>query len=179
MLKYSLFGLFLVVLIACFGFAAMAANSELSRQAMLTLTVALLIAANLAAIFRPPGKRAFAGGFAIAGWIYFLLSFDVALGLRDNLLTHRLGEPLWTVMHEFPIEGQNAEMKIWEAGTGAAPNPRSQSVFYDIVHANWTLFVALLRGEAANGERGCVSPTVFRQCELTLGRKSRLTSPDG
>jgi hypothetical protein len=158
-LKYSLFGLFLVVMVAAIGCAAIAGSNELWRQAMLTLTVGILITANLAAIFRPSGRRAFAGGFAIAGWLYFLLAFDPALGLRNSLLTQRAAERLGAAIHEQPSAQQIAKMNIWEADTGRVvvgsgatfvpTAPPANAAFHDIVHANWTLLIALIGGLVA------------------------------
>jgi hypothetical protein len=161
MLKFSLLGLLLIVLVEAVGCAAIAGNNELSRQTIMSLAIGLLIAANLAAIFRPSGRRAFAGGFALAGWIYFLLAFDAALGLREGLLTQRVAEWLGTTLHELPGPDPYAVMNVWGAGSGMrlAPTISPQhAAFYEIVHANCTLLVALAGGIAGRLFAG--KPTV-------------------
>ena len=88
MLRFSLGTLLLLVLVACFGCAALVNASPLWEQITLSLTVAVLSLATIGAVYLPPQARAFFGGFALLGWIYLVLvtipSFDA---IKPRLLT--------------------------------------------------------------------------------------------
>ena len=53
------------------------------------MTVLILMISTLAAIFGHGNICASAGGFAVAGWLYFLLAFSPSLSIREHLLTSK------------------------------------------------------------------------------------------
>jgi hypothetical protein len=90
MLKYSLGTLFLVVAVVAVGCAAAANFSPLWAEVMIALTLMILSIALVAALVGRGRTRVFAVGFAAVGWMYFLLTFVDAVGLRnERLLTSR------------------------------------------------------------------------------------------
>ncbi len=78
-MKFSLASLLFLVLIAALGCAALVNANDTWRQSMVTLVLSVLLIATLAATVNR--SRAFALGFAVAGWIYLLLVFVPVIGL--------------------------------------------------------------------------------------------------
>jgi hypothetical protein len=86
MLRFSLLTLLGVVLVAAVGSAALANPTDTWRQVIVTGTVAILSVATLATVTK---RSAFAAGFAVMGWLYFVLAFSRVLNVREHLLTER------------------------------------------------------------------------------------------
>ncbi len=135
-MKYSLATLLLLVLLAALGCAALVNANDTWRQSMVTLVLSVLLTATLAAVVNR--SRAFALGFAVAGWIHLLLVFVPALGLRDDLLTDKGVRWLYTAIHDevahqsnqwsvaFTPDGrtlataiQSGTVGVWNAQTGS------------------------------------------------------------
>jgi hypothetical protein len=89
--RLTIGGALALIAICGVGFAALSSPSPLWDNVIYTLTVALLVAAVLGAVFRrEPAGRAFWGGFAIAGLAYLYLSRGYTLGTDDSQVGHRL-----------------------------------------------------------------------------------------
>jgi len=88
--------LLLVVLVAAIGSAALANPTNAWKAATITLTVAVLVVATLVAI---AGRSSSARGFAVAGWLYFVLVFGTNFGLQDDLLTDWCVDRLYRLVH--------------------------------------------------------------------------------
>ena len=99
MIRFSLATLLLAVLFAAIGCAALVNANDLWRQTIVTATVAALVVATLAAVVRQGRSRVFALGFALTGWIYLVLVFVSAFGLRDDLLTDKAVTWLFATIH--------------------------------------------------------------------------------
>jgi hypothetical protein len=172
MFRYSLAALLGLISVVALGCAALVQATHVWRQAAITLTVAALLFAPLAALFIRGRLRAFAAGFAVIGWLYFLLMFVPALGLREKLLTHTAVEGLWTVFHEdqddvqavaFSPDGKlfvreslgrvnSFDVRAWDSTTGTvfvSGQSSGIAAFTDIGHALWTLLLACIGGMAA------------------------------
>ncbi len=72
-MKFSLAALLLLILLVAVGCAALVDANDTWRQTTVTLALSVLLIATLAATVNR--SRAFALGFAVAGWIYLLLAF--------------------------------------------------------------------------------------------------------
>jgi hypothetical protein len=181
MFRYSLAALLGLVSVVALGCAALVQATHVGRQAAITLTVAALLLAPLAALFIRGRLRAVAAGFAVVGWLYFLLTFVPALSLREKLLTHAAVESLWKVIHEdqadvkavaFSPDGkwlvsESVGLVTWfdvNATTGTAAITGQNSgiaAFADIGHALWTLLLACIGGMVARSMAGnAEKPTV-------------------
>lgn len=99
MLRFSLASLLAVISFVALGSAALANATDLWRQITVTLTVICLLLATLAAVFSQGQTRLFAGGFALTGWLYLMLAFVSAFGLRDDLLTDSVIQWLGDAIH--------------------------------------------------------------------------------
>jgi hypothetical protein len=88
MLRFSMVGLLLAVPLVGVGCAALVYATSLWAQLVVTATFAALLAAGVGAFYLPDKSRAFAGGFAICGWGYLLLSQQPWLeNMKSDLLT--------------------------------------------------------------------------------------------
>lgn len=147
MFQFSLRALLVTAVVVAVGCAALIHPTEVWRQAVVTMTVVILLFSTLAAIFGQGSLRASAGGFAVAGWLYFLLAFVPAFNVRDHLLTGQSLESLENVIYGYPdrllnsslftpdgsqlVTGSgNSTIRLWEF-TGRNGN------FHDIGHALW------------------------------------------
>lgn len=101
--QFSLRSLLFVVVIAAVGCAALVYPTEMWRQVVVTMTVLLLTFSTLAAVFAQGRLRVCSGGFALAGWLYFLLVFSSPFGTREYLLTTDLLEVLGEAIHGEPV----------------------------------------------------------------------------
>ena len=173
MFRFSVATLFLLILIAGIGSAALVNANDLWRQVIITLTVVVLVVATLAAGVRQGRSRAFSLGFAVSGWIYLLLVFVSAFGLRDDLLTDKTVRLIFAAIHEEDLPqkqliqgitftsdaqylvtaGEDKAVRIWNATTGRAVNKGTVKVnfkdFADIGHSFWVIIVACLGGVVA------------------------------
>jgi hypothetical protein len=98
----ALLGLTVFVALGC---AALLNASEWWASAACTVTLAVLLIAVLASIFRWGPRRAFWLGFAIVGWAYVLLTFwpapDPSLVCQRHLLTTKLTD--WAYYKVLPL----------------------------------------------------------------------------
>jgi hypothetical protein len=172
-MRFSLGTLLLVVAFVGLGSAAFARPSQLWVEAMVTLTVSFLFAASVAAIVGAGRTRIFAAGFAIVGWLYFLLTFGGFADVKQSLLTTRSiawvnawrqqpeGESykdlaLYTFdsaatsnrpveLNSFVFRGQSLMAIKANLGRPASIQPAALS----IGHALWTILLAVLGGAFA------------------------------
>ncbi len=154
-MKFSLASLLFLVLIAALGCAALVNANDTWRQSMVTLVLSVLLIATLAAAVNR--SRAFALGFAVAGWIYLLLVFIPVVDLRDDLLTDKGVRWLYTAIHD-EVAHESNQWSVTSIPDGrtlatAFIKPKTQTVqfknFADIGHALWGLLVACLGGAVA------------------------------
>ena len=99
MLRYSLTSLFLILLYASVGCAALVYATNIWLQVAVTMTVVILIGFTLAAVCWTDRPRIFALGFSITGWIYFLLIFMTSINVRPHMLTDSAASWLYTAVH--------------------------------------------------------------------------------
>lgn len=99
MLRYSLASLLAVLLYASIGCAALVNANGLWPQVAVTMAVVTLLVGTLAAICWQGASRAFALGFAVSGWLYFLLVFTVFSEGRHYLLTSTSVDFLYSTIH--------------------------------------------------------------------------------
>ena len=182
-MKFSLATLLLWILLAAVGCAALVNTNDTWRQAMVTLALSVLLIATLAAAVNR--SRAFAFGFAVAGWIYLLLVFVPALGLRDDLLTDKGVRWLYTAIHDeeapqhddvqsiaFSPDGRRIvtgsrynTVRIWSTTRAQIDTARFHD-FAEIGHGLWVLIIACLGGAVAsflarkNTDRPMATPTI-------------------
>ena len=74
--------------------------TDLWRQIVVTLTVAVLFLASFLAWCSSGTTRAFSIGFAFVGWVYLVLTCADAHGLRDSLPTHSANKRLYAAIHD-------------------------------------------------------------------------------
>jgi hypothetical protein len=184
MIRFSLAALLLLVLLAGVGSAALVNANDLWRQTMVTLALTALLLATLAAAARRGRSRMFALGFAVSGWIYLVLAFVSALGLRDDLLTDRAVRLLFAMIHDeqalqrqavqgiafspdgqLVLSGYDAKVKIWDLdvkSVQAVASNSSRTVdaqnFADIGHSLWVIVVGCLGGVVAGMLAGRENP---------------------
>ncbi len=103
MLRYSLASLATVIVVLSIYSAALAQGDDLWPQISVTLTVAVLLFATLAAVFSR--SRTFAMGFSIVGWLYFTIVFSGFAGVRENLLTQTAINWLYGQVHAPGTQG--------------------------------------------------------------------------
>lgn len=175
MIRFSLATLFLAVLFAAIGCAALVNANELWRQTMVTATVTALVIATLAAVIWQGQSRVFALGFAVTGWIYLVLVFVSVFGLRNDLLTDKAVVSVYTAIHGEPTLQQqwvqtmavstsrarlrtasnngiigllNLSNRRRVGAAGGAQQVEFQD-FADISHSLWVIVVACLGGVVA------------------------------
>jgi hypothetical protein len=73
---FSIRGLMVVIVLLCVAFAALRFPTPLWANVWFSLTVATLTLAVPAAIYRRGTQRAFWLGFAVCGWVYFMLALS-------------------------------------------------------------------------------------------------------
>ena len=167
-MKFSLASLLFLVLIAALGCAALVNANDTWRQSMVTLVLSVLLITTLAAAVNR--SRAFALGFAVAGWIYLVLAFVPIFDLRDDLVTDKAVRWLYTAIHDeeatehnyirsivsFSPDGSRKvtgrlynTVKIWNVPTGAEVDTVNFHNFADIGHGLWVLIIACLGGAVA------------------------------
>jgi len=100
MFRYSTLTLLVVVLVVALFSAALANPSHLWRQVTVTVTVVVLVSFTLLAALNSSSRKPFALGFAIVGWVYFVLTFASHFGNVDSyLLTDRVVEWSGKALH--------------------------------------------------------------------------------
>jgi len=75
--RFSIATFLTVVTLLALGLAAMASQSRLATSLAYTAFLVLLAVASAGALLAAPPKRAFWIGFAIFGWTYWFVEFDV------------------------------------------------------------------------------------------------------
>jgi hypothetical protein len=144
-----------------------------------------LIAATIVALFGRRSIRVFCSGFAVAGWIYFSLTFTAIFGLRDVLLTSQslcwvqeaiLEENKGVPQMSFSSDGSRLvtgtyrSLRLWKIEP-IYPSGEFHC-FHDIGHSLWTIIVAYIGGFAAMRlgrsepiHAGCSSSTLNEEAE--------------
>lgn len=154
MFQFSLRTLLVAAVIVAIGCAALIHPTEVWRQAVVSMTVLILLVSTLAAIFGQGSLRVSACGFAVAGSLYFLLAFAPAFNVREHLLTTHSLETLEKGIHHetqpslnnlsIPWNGSqlvtgtgDSTIRLWDV-TGRNGN------FHSIGHALWTLIFGVI-----------------------------------
>jgi hypothetical protein len=179
MLRYSLASLFIILLYVSIMCAALVNATGIWPQIAVTLTVGILILFTLAAVCREDQTRRFARGFAITGWIYFLLVSANLINVR-YLLTDSVANRLYVAIHSQPQPATSYQVVVRTTATPAgpvttqtllpppsppplpAPTPSfayytpaaavtgvDQFSFTTIAHACWAILFALIGGVVA------------------------------
>jgi hypothetical protein len=108
-LRISLATLLAIVAIIALGLAGMTSASSFWTAAAATVTLALLLAAVLAACLLAGSDRAFWAGFALFGWIYLVLvNWDWVGGQFGHDLTAGLSDMAESIFAETPATGPQA-----------------------------------------------------------------------
>lgn len=90
MFRFSLSTLLVGVLVVGLGCAALSNPTPLIEKVFSNLTLAVLGLAALAGLYLPRSTRAFYGGFAVAGWMYFAI-VTLNLSTETDLLSSLSG----------------------------------------------------------------------------------------
>src|SRR5688572_26699431 len=95
MFRFSLSTLLVSVLAVGLGCAALLNPTPLIEKIVFTATLAMLVFATLAGLYLPRSTRAFYGGFAVSGWLYFAinsapLSTETDFGISPQTVKDRL-----------------------------------------------------------------------------------------
>lgn len=172
MLRYSLITLLAAILLISLGCAALVSASELWVQVVVTATILALLVATIGAFYLPRTARAFAGGFAICGWVYLLLVQGPWLeSLKPRLLTTLAVNRLQAIMHDDigggdpngasvatalawiarrPASADSANTALALTALGMSPAATSiSSAFQQIGHLLWTILLACFGGVVA------------------------------
>jgi hypothetical protein len=80
--RFSIVSILGAIVFVGFGFAALRQADDLWNSSLFSLTIALLLAAALFAIYRTEARRAFWIGFALFGWGYLSVSLIPLTGSR-------------------------------------------------------------------------------------------------
>jgi hypothetical protein len=72
--RFSIRGLMVVIVLLCLAFAALRFHTPLWANIWFSSTLAALTLAVPAAVYRRGDQRAFWVGFAVCGWVYFILA---------------------------------------------------------------------------------------------------------
>ena len=121
------------------------------------LSVVVLLSFTLLAALSNRSPRPFTLGFAIVGWVYFILTFGSHFGRVDSyLLTHRLVEWSGQALHFDPLFDVDSTMSPPDsslyASTSNSFDPKTHGIveklmaFKDIGHCLWTLILAGIGG---------------------------------
>jgi len=124
MARVSIAGLMGFVLVAALGFAGLKQATELWASGFQAGTVIALILGVLTAIQARGRGRAFWSGFAIAGWVYFLLVFGVLTPteLRSPTpLTQYWLDRLEAILHPSPGFGRIGITYVTQGNVTTAP----------------------------------------------------------
>jgi hypothetical protein len=174
MIRFSLSTLFVSVLAVGLGCAALLNPTPLLERIVFTATVALLGGATLAGLYLPKSTRAFYGGFAVAGWLYFAIvsaplstETDFALSsqsVKDRLLTTdclTLLDPILAKPVPAPEVPKQIRIGITRTGEGIySRNPEyyyptqpviDRAAFYNIGHLLFVLLFGAVGGTLAHG----------------------------
>ena len=131
-LRYSLAGLVGVILLVSVYLAALRQSSTWAAELALTLSIGLLTAGLLWAIFRPFPERWFWIGFELAGWGYLLVAFSSWSQAR--LETHLITTRLVAALHpHMPLANPQNVMVEWH-GTWYASQVLRRSGARNFIH---------------------------------------------
>jgi hypothetical protein len=147
MLRYSLATLLVATTAISVACAALVKANENWRQITQILTLAILCFAVVAAIVRRGRSQVFALGFAVFGWVFFLLIFIPAFGLADDLVPTRAVNWLGSAIHE-----KEVETRIQYGNPYPTLIPVRYPIpdeYYNIARDLWVLLVAALGGAMA------------------------------
>jgi hypothetical protein len=104
--RISLATLLMIVAVVALGLAGMVSASRFWTAAAATVTLALLLAAVLAACLLAGADRAFWAGFALFGWVYLLLvNWDWVGGQFGHDLTAGLSAVAEIIFPEVTVTG--------------------------------------------------------------------------
>lgn len=98
MLRFSLLALLLFTAFVGLGCAALVYAAPLVANITLFVVVLLLTSSLVTAVYAAPPLRVFAGGFALGGWVYFLLTSVPVMNIRPALATDDLSRELFVAL---------------------------------------------------------------------------------
>lgn len=108
MLRYSLATLCLALLYVSVACAALVNATPLWQSVAITMAIAVMVAGTLAAVYWRERAREFAIGFAVTGWIYFILAYTTVVPIRSQLITQMANDALYAAIHEQQAVGPYA-----------------------------------------------------------------------
>jgi hypothetical protein len=112
--------------------------------------VVILLFFTLLAALNGRSHKPFALGFAIVGWVYFVLTFGSHFENVDSyLLTQRIVEWSGEALHVDPVDKANSMLPTPTFDSKALDGLGKYSVFKDIAHCFCTLILAAIGGVAA------------------------------
>lgn len=157
MFRFSLVSLLVAVPLVGLGCAALVYATPVWARIVVTATLAALLAAGVGAFYLPDKSRAFAGGFAICGWGYLLLSQQPWLeNMKGDLLTTAalnrvepmLKDPKQPVADSPDMRFAVAQEQIRRALR--APGVVPDSSFDRIGHSLWAILLGCIGGGLAS-----------------------------
>lgn len=177
MFRFSISTLLVGVLAVGLGCAALANPSPMLEKIVVTAVLALLGIATLWGLYLPRATKAFYGGFAVSGWLYFAIvtlplstETDLALGmapqnLKDRLLTTdclRLLDPILAKPEPAPDVPKQLRIGVTQTGDGIYmlnpeyyhpyPQPmEDRSAFYNIGQLLFVMLFGAVGGALAQG----------------------------
>ncbi|MEX2120580.1 MAG: hypothetical protein WD847_13380 [Pirellulales bacterium] len=157
MFRFSLLSLLVAVGLVALGCAALVYATPVWARIVVTATLAALLAAGVGAFYLPDKSRAFAGGFAICGWGYLLLSQQPWLeNMKGDLLTTAalnqlepmLKDPKQPVADspDMRVVMMQDQLRRTFRPLGVVPN----SNFQQIGHSLWAILLGCIGGGLAS-----------------------------
>jgi hypothetical protein len=154
--RFSIRGLMVVIVLLCLAFAALRFPTPLWANIWFSLTVAALTLAVPAAVYRRGDQRAFWVGFAVCGWVYFILAlapwmqgeagFQLATTTILDLMSPHIVQKI------VPVE--TTPWQVWNMPDDPPANSYSvgyvtlisPELYLHIGHAFFCILIALLGG---------------------------------
>jgi hypothetical protein len=154
--RFSIRGLMVVIVLLCLAFAALRFPTPLWANIWFSLTVAALTLAVPAAVYRRGEQRAFWVGFAVCGWVYFILAlapwmegeagFQLATTTILDLMSPHIVQKI------APVEPP--PWQVWNIPDDSPASSRSvryvtlisPELYLHIGHAFFCILIALLGG---------------------------------
>jgi hypothetical protein len=151
-LRFSIANLLTAVAIIAVGLAALNSPSRLTVGLVTIVTLGVLLAAILGAIYRAGEARAFWLGFAVFGWSYFLVAFSPVFSdvkAQIDLPLRAFRDAFFTV--RIPAGGDLTRTQSMDTGYEPATNttlawPSWHHHFGGTIHCVVTLLFALVGG---------------------------------
>jgi hypothetical protein len=148
----SVQALMVCILVLALAIAALRSASSSWVSAMFSMTLGLLLTAVLGVVYRHGSRRAFWLGFALFGWVYWLMSFGPWFDtwVATDLLLTRPIKALSYAMHPPPVFEGTIQLGSSEDFASRA-SFQTLDNFWRIGKSLAVLVVALLGGFVAVG----------------------------